>query len=73
VAIAPVSGALSVLASGLQQVRERQDADAQAIAADPFAVDAILDLSVSSAGLKAMAAAFDTVSDTQNDVIDLLA
>jgi hypothetical protein len=73
VAIAPVSGALSVLASGLQQARTRQDADAQAIASDPFALDAVLDLSLSSAGLKAMAAAYRTVADTQTDVIDLLA
>jgi hypothetical protein len=73
VAIAPVSGALSVLASGLQQARARQDADAQSIAADPFALDAILDLSVSSEGLEAMAAAYRTVADTQTDVIDLLA
>ncbi len=72
-AVAPVSGALSVLASGLSQARAREDADARAIVGDPFDVGAIVDLSVAALGLKAMAAAVRTVADTEGALVDMLA
>jgi hypothetical protein len=72
VTVKPAS-AVDLLAAGLVSSRASIDTAAQAMAQDPFDVDAILDLSTASLGFTAMARAFRVVADQQETLIDALA
>jgi hypothetical protein len=73
VAVAAISPALTVLARGLNDARSREDNAAASLANDPSDLSAIVDLSVTTLGIKAMAATLRTVEETDQSVIDLLA
>ena len=72
-AVAAISPALTVLARGLNDARSREDSAAASLANDPSDLSAIVDLSVTTLGIKAMAATLRTVEETDQSVIDLLA
>lgn len=71
--VQPAGSAFDILAAGLGQARASLDTSAQAIAQDPFDIDAILDLSVASLGIAAMARAIHVVDETTGSLIDALA
>jgi hypothetical protein len=73
VTVQPPGSALDLLAVGLGRARATMDGATHAIAEDPFAVDAILELSTAALGFTAMARAIRVVSDTQRSLIDALA
>ena len=72
-AVAAISPALTILARGLNDARSREDSAAASLANDPSDLSAIVDLSVTTLGIKAMAATLRTVEETDQSVIDLLA
>ena len=55
---AAIGPALSVLAGGLDRARAAQSEAAERIAASPFDVDAIVDLSIAGRAFEASAVAF---------------
>ena len=67
---AAIGPALSVLAGGLE--RAAQGEAAERIAASPFDVDAIVDLSIAGRAFEASAVAFSSVAETERTLIDLL-
>jgi hypothetical protein len=69
---AAIGSAMSVLAGGLDRARAAQSEAAERIAASPFDVDAIVDLSIAGRAFEASAAAFRSVAETERTVIDLL-
>ncbi len=69
---AAIGPALSVLAGGLDRARAAQSEAAERIAASPFDVDAIVDLSIAGRAFEASAVAFSSVAETERTLIDLL-
>jgi len=69
---AAIGPALSVLAGGLERARAAQGEAAERIAASPFDVDAIVDLSIAGRAFEASAVAFSSVAETERTLIDLL-
>ena len=68
---AAIGPALSVLAGGLDRARAAQSEAAERIAASPFDVDAIVDLSIAGRAFEASAVAFSSVAETERTLIDL--
>lgn len=69
----PTGDPLRTLAAGLQREEAATDGAAQALAADPFSIDAHVELMVAGRGFQAIARAFSSVDETERSVIDLLA
>ncbi len=71
--VKPLPSAFDSLVGGLSRSRATIDEAASAIAADPFDVEAIVSLNVSTAAMSGMARALRVSAETQEALFDALA